>query len=76
MITFLWGVRKRGWERKTVVRETDELTDIRTNLTNGRVDSRTDRQISGRYVITDTTWVIPLKVKYKFNIISIKGRNL
>ena len=50
----LWGVRKRGWERNTVVRETEELTDIRIHLTNGRTDSRTDRHKSGRYVIMDT----------------------
>ena len=72
----LWGLRKRGWERNTVVRETEELTDIRTHLTKIRTDSRTDIHLSGRYVIMDTRWDIPCKVKYKFNLIGIKGRNL
>ena len=43
LITFLWSVRKRSWERKTAVRETDRRTDTRTHLTNGRTNKQTDR---------------------------------
>ena len=43
LITFLWGVRKRSWKRKTAVRETDKWTDTRTHLTNGRTNKQTDK---------------------------------
>ena len=36
-------VRKRSWERKTAVRETDKWTDTRTHLTNGRTNKQTEK---------------------------------
>ena len=45
LITFLWGVRKRSWERKTAVRETDRWTDTRTHLIIGRTNKQSDRKV-------------------------------
>ena len=51
LITFLWGVRKRSWERKTALRETVRQMDRHTDPSDEWTDGQTNRQIIGRYVI-------------------------
>ena len=51
LITFLWGVRKGSWKRKTALRETVRQMDRHTGPSDEWTDGQTNRQISGRYVI-------------------------
>ena len=71
------GVRKRGWERKTAVRETDtRWMDRHTNPSDEWTDGQTDRQISWRDVIIDTNMDYTLQCYNSLFFISIKDMNL